>query len=325
MAAPRADRKRLLIVGLPRSGTTLMATLLAAQPNVHFLTDYFSAFSEALFRTSKRWDAKLSLAERRIALALVRDQFLRVRHPVLVKPDAFECLDDLHRAVLEELVTDDEELVGHKLLLGPDELAEALAHGRSHCLLMYRDPRDAALSFFHRTGSGVEGYVRVWREMLRRWGDRHAHPRLFTLRFEDFIREPATALAELGAWLGLSLTLDVPELAFRRSRAHGALPWQENSAFADVRQRFDPRPLGRWHSELDSPVVRYAAWATARDVVRLGYEPAPALGLSAHERLRFSALRALERAENRGYDVLSRSIEGVRRALWQPGERRPGQ
>jgi hypothetical protein len=310
------DRKRLLIVGLPRSGTTLMATLLGAQRGVHFLTDYFPAFSEALARIGKRWDDKLSTSERRIALALVRDQFLRVRHPVLVKHDAFECMDELHRAVLDELAGEADEVVGHKLLLDARELEQALATSRVHCLLMYRDPRDAALSFFHRTGSGVEGYVRTWREMLARWGGEASHPRLFLLRFESFIQDPAAALAALGAWLGLPLSLDVPELHFQRSRAHGATPWRDNSAFADVRRRFDSRPLGRWKDELDSPVVRYASWATARELERLGYEPSPELGLGPRERLRFATLRALERAENGTYDALFRVSERLRRELW---------
>jgi sulfotransferase family protein len=316
MAAPRADRKRLLIVGLPRSGTTLMATLLGAQHNVLFLTDYFSAFSEALARSGARWDTKLALSERRVALALVRDQFLRVRHPVLVKQDQFDCLDELHRAVLDELAQGDEELVGHKLLLDVSELEQTLATSRIHCLLMYRDPRDAALSFFHRTGGGVEGYVRVWREMLGRWGGKSTHPRLFLLRFEDFIQDPTAALVELGAWLGLPLSLDITELRFRRSPGHGATVWQENSAFADVQRRFDKQPLGRWKSELDSPVVRYASWATGRDIARLGYDPGPPLALSARERFRFAALRALEQAETRTYHALARSTEGLRRTLW---------
>jgi class 3 adenylate cyclase len=316
MAVPRADRKRLLIVGLPRSGTTLIATLLGAQQNVQFLTDYFSAFSEALARTGGRWDTPLTLSERRIALALVRDQFLRVRHPVLVKQDEFDCLDELHRAVCDELAGDTDELVGHKLLLDVRQLEQTLESSRSHCLLMYRDPRDAALSFFHRTGSGVEGYVRVWREMVRRFAGREKHARLCVLRFEDFIGDPSAALAEVGAWLGLSLSLDVPELHFQRSRAHGATPWQENSAFADVRRRFDKQPLGRWKSELDSPVVRYTSWATARELPRFGYDPTPAFDLSPRERLRFASLRALERAENHTYDTLFRLTERARRALW---------
>jgi hypothetical protein len=310
-----AHRKRLLIVGLPRSGTTLMATLLAAQQGVHFLTDYFPAFSEATARIGKGWNDTLSASERRIALALVRDQFLRVRHPVLVKHDAFGCIDELHRAVLDELASPDDALVGHKLLLDARELERALATSGVHCLLMYRDPRDAALSFFHRTGSGVEGYVRSWREMLGRWG-KASHPRLLLVRFESFIQDPAVTLAALGAWLGLPLSLDVPALHFQRSRAHGATPWQDNSAFADVRRRFDQQPLGRWKSQLESPVVRYASWATAKDVERFGYEPAPALGLAARERLRFAALRALERAENGTYDTLFRVSERLRRELW---------
>ncbi|MEY2936227.1 MAG: hypothetical protein RL033_6976, partial [Pseudomonadota bacterium] len=101
---------------MPRSGTTLVATLLAGQRGVQFLTEYFPAFLEAQRRLRKSWNAALDLSERRIALALIRDQFLRVRHPVLVKQDAFSTLDELHRAVLAELASAQDRWLGHKLL-----------------------------------------------------------------------------------------------------------------------------------------------------------------------------------------------------------------
>src|SRR5688572_30953975 len=120
------DVKRLVIVGLPRSGTTLLATLLGAQPKIHFLTDYFPAFSEAVQRVGKAWNAPLTESERRIALALVRDQFLRVRHAVLIDPQSFTSIDELHSLVLSELRAHEEEWVGHKLLLAPAQLRALL-------------------------------------------------------------------------------------------------------------------------------------------------------------------------------------------------------
>jgi hypothetical protein len=305
---------RLLIVGLPRSGTTLMATLLGAQPNVHFLTDYFPAFIEALNRLGKAWNSELSESERRIALALVRDQFLRVRHPVLVKLDAFTTVDQLHRLVLAELASPKDTWVGHKLLMSPELLRATLSQTDLRCLLMLRDPRDAALSYFHRTGGGVERYVRNWCDTVRLWRELDGHARLFALRFEDLIGEPEATLEHLGQWLGVRLDAAVPELQFQRSRAHGAVQWKENSAFQDVKARFDRQPIGRWRAQLDSKIVRYAGWVARRESAALGYEAGPS-ELSARERLSFSCLRALEVTESRAHESLTHMGQWVRRRI----------
>jgi Sulfotransferase family len=305
--------ERLLIVGLPRSGTTLLATLLGAQPGIQFLTDYFPAFTDLRLRLAKPWNGPLSQSERRIALALVRDQFLRVRHPVLVKLDGFSTIDELHRSVLAELSSDKDRWVGHKLLMDAATLSATLAETNLRCLLLVRDPRDAALSYFHRTGTGVERYVRNWMETVRVCRQLEGHPQLLALRYEDLITSPAPTLNRLGQWLGLELDSEVPALQFRRSRAHGGTGWQENSAFQDVKRRYDPQPLERWRSQPDSPIVRYAGWAARTELGRMGYAGAASVG--ARERWRFACLRALEVGERRAYAQLQLSSQWLRRRL----------
>ncbi len=313
MRPPRQDLQRLVIVGLPRSGTTLLATLLGAQPRVHFLTDYFPAFTDALSRLRKAWDGTLSQIERRIALAVVRDQFLRVRHPVLVKLDGFATIDQLHQLVMGELASDQDRWIGHKLLMGPELLRSTLGQTELRCLLLLRDPRDAALSYFHRTGGGVEFYLRNWCEMVQLWHELEGHPRLYMLRFEDLISAPTATLQKLGAWLGIEFDSSVPELQFQRSRAHGATAWRENSAFQDVSARFDRQPLGRWRTHPRSPIVRYAGWVARRQLATMGYEAAPAL--SPRERLSFACLRALEVTEHQAYDSLALAGQWVRKQI----------
>ena len=314
MQAPRPGLQRLVIVGLPRSGTTLLAALLGAQPHVHFLTDYFPAFTDALSRLRKTWTAPLSQSERRIALAVVRDQFLRVRHPVLIKLDGFTSIDQLHQLVVGELASDADQWVGHKLLMGPELLRSTLSQTQMRCLLLLRDPRDAALSYFHRTGGGVERYLRNWCETVKLWRELEGHPRLLMLRFEDLIGAPVATLQKLGAWLGIQVDAEVPELQFQRSRAHGTTAWRENSAFQDVSARFDRQPLGRWRTLQRSPIVRYAGWVARRELARLGYE-APSERLSARERLSFSCLWALEVTEHQAYDSLALTGQWLRRYI----------
>jgi hypothetical protein len=304
----------LVIVGLPRSGTTLVATVLGAQPRMHFLTDYFPGFTDVLSRLRKSWSAPLSQSERRIALAVVRDQFLRVRHPVLVKLDSFETMDQLHQLVLAELASEADEWVGHKLLMGPELLRSTLSQTQMRCLLLVRDPRDAALSYFHRTGGGVERYLRNWCETVQLGRELEGHPRLLRLRFEDLIGSPAATLQKLGAWLGMQVDAEVPELQFQRSRAHGTTAWRENSAFQDVSARFDRQPIGRWRAQPRSPIVRYAGWVARRELTRLGYE-APRERLSARERLSFACLHALEVTEHQAYDSLALTGQWLRRHI----------
>jgi hypothetical protein len=303
---------RLILAGLPRSGTTLVATLLAAQPQIHFLTDYFPAFVEAQRRLGKAWNAPLDASERRIALALVRDQFLRVRHPVLVKLDAFASIDELHHRVLQELAAAGELWLGHKLLLSPAELRATLEQTDLRCLLLLRDPRDATLSFFYRTGGGVELYARTWRDTARLCRQLVGHPRLLALRFEDLIAEPDATLMRLGDWLGVGIDAQVGQLHFQRSRAHGATEWRENSAFQDVSGRFAREPVGRWKNQGDSlarDITRYAAWLTRHELTAFGYEPAGTI--SAREQARFACLQALERTERWAHD----SVHGASRWL----------
>jgi hypothetical protein len=311
---PATDVGRLLIVGLPRSGTTLLATLLGAQPRIHFMTDYFPAFAEALHRLGKGWNDELSQSQRRIALALVRDQFLRVRHPVLVKQSAFATIDDLHRLVLAELRSADDAWVGHKLLMSPELLRATLEQTSVRCLLLLRDPRDAALSYFHRTGGGVERYLRTWCDAVRACRELETHPRLLALRFEDLIGAPERTLERVGEWLGIGLDARVPELEFRRSRAHGGTRWEENSAFDDVSGRFARQPIGRWRAHASSPIVRYAAWAARGELTPLGYEAAM-LDLSARERVSYASLRALELLESRAHESVSVAGQWLRRRL----------
>jgi hypothetical protein len=303
----------LVIVGLPRSGTTLVATLLAAQAGITFLTDYFSAFAEALERLGKGWNASLNTSERRIALALVRDQFLRVRHAVLVKQSEFDTLDALHERVLAELAGEQDAWVGHKLLLAPSQLRATLAQTQLRCLLLVRDPRDAAISYFHRTGGGVERYLRNWCETVRLWQDLREHPRLFGLRFEDLVAHPSRSLERLGVWLGQRLDAAPVELQFRRSAAHGDVVWRENSAFGDVRERFDQHSLERWRSHGESPIVRYAGWVARAELDELGYPSVAPIRLG--ERMRFSCLGALEAGEHRAHAALGSTARWLRQRL----------
>lgn len=280
-------RRSLIIAGLPRSGTTLLSTFLASQARCTFVTDYLGAFSEALDHLHVDWSTALTTTQRRVALAIVRDQLLRFRHPVLVGVDAFSTVAELHALVLEELARPNDLAVGHKLLLSHDRISAILAQTRLTVVVLYRDPRDAAVSYFHRVGTGVEGYLEEWRHTVTLL-ERTRHPRLFGLRYEDLVRAPERTLRPLFDALRLTLDPSRAALTFNRGPA-GQTKWQGNASFEAPQRPFDPSAVERWRTMPDSPIVRYAAWTCRRELARVGYEPGPSM--SKREAARWTAHR----------------------------------
>lgn len=313
-----ASLRTVIVAGLPRCGTTLLSTFLAAQPFCTFLTDYLGSFTDALAFLQVGWRTPLDLTQRRVALAKVRDQLLRFRHPVLVRPESFFTVAELHHAVLAELAKPGDRVVGHKLLLSQREVAALLEHTDHHVVVLYRDPRDAALSWYHRTGGGVEGYLERWRRMVR-YLEHTSSPRLFPLRYEAMVERPTETLRPLFDALGVPLSLERRELVFRGPS--GAVRFTGNAGSGTDRAPFDARAIEGWRAHLDSPVVRYAAAVTARERDRLGYPPGPPLARS--ERARWHAHRAAHEVaaqvdawwKRRRADVLARIAPPLRHGV----------
>ncbi len=281
--------KSVVIAGLPRCGTTLLATFLASRPRVSFLTDYVTCFNEAALHLGVQdWRAPLDDTQRRVALAIVRDQLLRFRHPVLVGVDGFLSLRGLHEAVLAELMRPGDVAVGHKLLLTAHQVERLLEETDTHVVVMYRDARDAALSFFHRTGRGVEHYLEGWRRMAR-LVVASRHPRLFPIHYESLVSSPQVALTPLFRALDLELDTRHAGLVFDRGPA-GSVAWTGNSSLGTPSRAFDRHAVARWRTAIDSPIVRYAGVTCRRELQELGYPSGPGIALA--ERYRWQLHRA---------------------------------
>ncbi len=292
---PERTWRPLIIAGLPRSGTTLLSTFLASQARCTFITDYLPSFSEAREHLRVRWNTPLTQTQRRIALAIVRDQLLRFRHPVLVGVDSFRTLTELHLAVLDELAQPDDLVVGHKLLLSAEDIRATLAETDLNIVVMYRNPRDAALSYYLRTGGGVEAYLRDWREAIALMHRSH-DSRLFPIRYENLIGSPESTLSPLFGALALPLDVRRTALSFDRGPA-GRVPWKGNASFAPPERTFNPSVAGRWRENQDSPIVRYATWACRHELSLMGYPRGPLIPRA--ERLRWEIHRLAHRTAAR--------------------------
>jgi len=306
---------RLVIAGMPRCGTTLLATFLNAQNGITFMTDYVRSFHEAMERLDVDWHESLSLAQRRVVLAIVRDQFLRFRHPVLSSVDDFRSIDDLHRLVLDELRAPGDSVVGHKVRLDPQEVEYLLDATPLYCVVLLRDPRDAALSWFHRAGKDVEFYLRDWKRMVRTCHRRQDHPRLFALRYESLVTRPQETLSSLARALAFDLDTSIGSLSFQRAPTTPRTGWTDNSSYGDVKRPFDHAAVGRWRADADSEVVRYAAWLCRREVVLLGYDPSAKTAGGWRERFHFRRAATIAEAAFWADTVKRRSSRFLRRSV----------
>ena len=71
-----ASLRRVVTVGMPRSGTTLLASFLNAQAGITFRADYLGAFQEIQSRLGLGWQHAMNASQRRVALALMREQII---------------------------------------------------------------------------------------------------------------------------------------------------------------------------------------------------------------------------------------------------------
>jgi hypothetical protein len=285
-------RQRFFVSGFARSGTTLLAGLLDAQPQ-------FSCVAESHVAPLLAADAAggfhvdLSREARNRLLARHRFTVAGTPFATRIRPNDFRTADEFYRLALEEVARPDDLVVGHKINgYGPHKevFGKLLVETDVRCIHILRDARDVLLS---QSNFIVESVIdpQLWVTAAQRLRELGEHPRLAIVRYEELVRDPARALAPVEKLLGLPLVTELRTLAYR---GH---PWVDNSSFHDVDRLFDSRAVERWRAHTHVPVVRFAAWRCADELARWGYAPFPE-SFSWRERARFARAAAVRRASS---------------------------
>ena len=219
----------LFIVGLPRSGTSLMETMLASHPKVraggerYEMRTQFAALEErALKNPKKAFDAVLTGFATDAAKAYLKSL------PKLKRP--------------EEFVTD--KLPDNFLFSGL--IAAALP--RARIVHMKRDIRDTALSlYFHNFGSGypysvdlgsIAHYAKLYEDLMAHW--RALYPgKILDVVYEELVDEPER---EIRAILDFCrIKWDPACLEFYKNPGT-----MVTMSAAQVRKPLTRRSIGRW-------------------------------------------------------------------------------
>lgn len=244
--------RTVFVVGAPRSGTSLVQSVLAAHSELFSIPGETGLFSfQNIFG---RRHFGLSWAENRSLFA-----------------DSRDLVDFFDRAVglLESRsagATFVEKTPQHVLRLR--FLARHFPNARF--VNVVRDGRDCFASAKGHPGipqsSSARRFARYWRRCVETALRMSGHPRLLTLRYEDFARNAPEELERVMRFLGLG-----PETAQLDPTTFGSHKRGRRNEFQRLRSPVSDAGVGRFHAELSPAERRVFERLAARQLAAHGY------------------------------------------------------
>jgi hypothetical protein len=292
----------LFLTGAQRSGTTLLAKLLDAQPAVSMLSQPFPllfvdakrAFLQSigageeqyplghLFQELRYTGSELTafLASWRIAPESLAELFARMdgysgQYTKFTREQisGLETAGDFATVVarLQRALSPR----SHARWYGSkettcEELVPYLLDRGFRCVIVVRDPRDMVASLNHGLGTEYAGSpkptwfnVRSWRKSVAHVLALEGQPRFHWCRYEDVVADPARELTRLSS--ALELDLDVPPRL--------ELQWSGNSSYGD-RDGISAHSVRAYRDVLSGELASAVEAACLPELQLLGYETA---------------------------------------------------
>jgi tetratricopeptide (TPR) repeat protein len=222
----------MLIIGMPRSGTTLTEQILSSHPSVHGAGEYGSI--EALASVADLPELDLYHHPEQ-ALSLTRD--------------VAGCHAEAYLARMKSLAADSQAVVTNKLPHNFEQLGLfSLLFPCAPVVHVKRDPRDTLLSIYTQDFASMHEYAydlkalgqyyRLYERLTDHWLKVIPNP-VYELHYEDLIADLPGKARELAAFAGLSW--DPVMIRYHESErmVQTASKWQ-------VRQKLYTSSVGRW-------------------------------------------------------------------------------
>jgi len=276
----------VLVTGHPRSGTTLVAEVLARHPDVymlpetHFFEHIFSRKREksGLYHRALRRDFRKTirnylafntrLRERAEELAPIAEleEFLASRPYQRPTDLFFHILAWFRRRSGRDIVV--EKTPAHYTVL-----PYLVRHGYDFkAINIVRDPRDVVISYRSIPwGDDSEYFVAFrwkWAYFLAKRGEQAVRSAFLQVRYEDMVGSPQWTAKRLTSFLGIPFDKTI----LQPSNEHRTFdvarePWKAQSS-----TEISPDKLARWRRDLDPATVRRIEHLLRPELDRLGYE-----------------------------------------------------
>lgn len=260
-----SDSQPIFVVGMPRSGTTLLTEVLDSHPRIESTpeTHYFTRLTPRCAGNQEMDDRGVEEAISRFLSSDVSQDFN------LGQGDGEACFDQLR----DEISTHREFLqfiVNHSVRGSPDYWVEKTpehirylteikrSFPEAKFLGIVRDPRDVSLSWSNTGWDDTAGpayHALVWRLYSIILEDVEADPHSFVLRYESLIGEFDETCSQLFGFLGLPVTEEV--IAFASSETSPTSfdperePWKRRAS-----EPIDPSNKEKWKRDQDLLVTK---------------------------------------------------------------------
>jgi hypothetical protein len=268
----------IFVVGYPRSGTTLLQSLIGAHPRIASPPEMH--YFVRLARHAKYWGDldDDTVARRVIEAAVSSSKFAHCGFEVERIFPRLPASGRTHGIVFEAIMRDFADRAGKQRWCEKTPLQSAPfiwgALPSAQVVHIVRDPRDSLASGLDITGGGdITIGARQWRQFTTRnirAGAERGAGQYLRVRYEDLARDPAAVLTIVFAFLREEFDPGVLTDASRRQSVLTAevIPWQ-----ARVLEPIEPPQEGRWREKLSWQQRARTAAILGDMLPALGYLP----------------------------------------------------
>lgn len=272
-------RDPIFIVGMPRSGTSLLSTLLHAHselaiaPETHYFTRCWEGQSVSGQEEARR------LLECLLRQPGVRDMALTDDETATVRRTVERAPDPSHRTIFEALIETfvhkhGGERWGEKTPAHLEYVEEiSTAFPEAVFFVLLRDPRDVSLSLrkmpWNHRRTALD-HARRWAQYAQLTRAYRQQPSLnvHVVRYEQLIERPEEVLRKI------CRTIDVafePSMLVENQQEGGALdperePWKEKAL-----RPIDPTNKDKWREEMSRAERKVVEWQAGTEMEAWGY------------------------------------------------------
>ncbi len=265
--------RAVLVTGMMRSGTTLVANFLNSQPGCVVYADLLrSLFAEAEGLGVLDLSRVLTERERNVLCSSLAAEGWRMGLESLgeIPRGEVESWFDLYRLALKSLdKSGNAQVLGTKITREYRYSSQLLDHG-ARLIFCVRDPRDVLLSSKNRFSNyDLFAYADSWKKSVRLAEGLTMHKNCELVLFEQLLNDgtrPAV-IDRLSRLLGVALDSDSESLMLR-----SGIAVMSNTSFGDVSKPFDPQAGFRWKRHLDEIEVVFASHFLGSEIEKLGLE-----------------------------------------------------